>query len=341
MKFSDTLKYRSAWMGFAMLWVVFYHSSFFVDGMTFFKNTGYGGVDIFLFASGIGCYYSLCKDDDVLRFANRRVSRIFPTYWCFLPFWFVYAFKAFDMSVEDVIGNILGIQNFTTKGNFFNWYISAILLLYILAPYMKKLVDRFDSLFAQGIMVAVLVLLSVPFFKSNTLIITMTRLPIFYIGMIFAKRCTQKVSLDLTKLSAFIMVAVIGFFVLYTVFNDPTLKPLRWKYGLYWYPFILIAPGLCVALSAVMSLLEKSSMTKWIVAVLSFVGKYSFEIYLVHLLIYDSVTYMVNNHLIQRTDTVNVVSTLLIPVGCFVLVMITKLFTQVIPKMFKSLKGSE
>ena len=341
MKLSDTLKYRSAWMGFAMLWVVFYHSSHFIDGMRFFKNTGYGGVDIFLFASGIGCYYSLCKDDDVLRFAKRRVTRIFPTYWCFLPFWFVYAFKAFDMSYADVIGNIFGIQNFTIKGHFFNWYISAILLLYILAPYMKKLVDRFDSLLAQVAMIAVLVLLSVPFFNSNTLIITMTRLPIFYIGMIFAKRCTGKVSLSLTKIIAYILVAAIGFFVLYMAFNDQQLRPLRWKYGLYWYPFILIAPGLCVALSCVMTFLEKSLFTTWIVQVFSFVGKYSFEIYLVHLLIYDSVTYMVNNHLIQRTDTVNVVSTLLIPVGCFVLVMITKLFTQVIPKMFKSLKGSE
>ncbi len=334
MKLENTLKYRSAWMGFAMLWVVFYHSYHFVDGMKFFKNIGYGGVDIFLFASGIGCYYSLCKNDDILGFAKRRVSRIFPTYWCFLPFWFIYAFKAFDMTFSDVVGNILGIQNFTTKGNAFNWYISAILLMYILAPYMKKLVDKIDSLFVQGLMVLLLFMISVPFFESNTLIITIARLPIFYIGMIFAKRCTQKVELSFTKVLAYAFAVVVGIMLLYAFFNDPELKTMRWTHGLYWYPFILIAPGLCVVLSCIMMLIDKSKATSWIVAMFSAIGKYSFEVYLVHLLIYDSVSYLVKSGELQRTDRVSVLSTLCIPVGCFVLVMITKLFTKVLPKMF-------
>ena len=36
------------------------------------KNARIWGVDIFLFASGIGCLYSLKKDDNCSRFIKRR-----------------------------------------------------------------------------------------------------------------------------------------------------------------------------------------------------------------------------------------------------------------------------
>ena len=74
MTLRDTFKYRSIWMGFAILWVVFYHINIPINNtpIFFLKTFGYGGVDIFIFASGIGCYYSYLRDRSPLDFIKRR-----------------------------------------------------------------------------------------------------------------------------------------------------------------------------------------------------------------------------------------------------------------------------
>ncbi|MBQ8057557.1 MAG: acyltransferase [Ruminococcus sp.] len=333
MKLENTLKYRSVWMGVAMLWVVLYHTSGTLAGYSFFKNIGYGGVDLCLFASGVGCYYSLSKNDNVFEFTKRRLFRIFPTYWCFLPFWFVYAFKAFEMKVPDVIGNIFGVQNFTGKGNAFNWYISAILLFYILAPYLKMLCDKVGSLPKQLLVIALLFAFSVPFWNSFTYIITVSRLPIFYIGMVFAKSSKDGVKLGYKNMIPYTLAMIAGFVLLWVSFEY--LSDYRWNNGLYWYPFILITPGLCVCLSFIMSLLDKSKFTSWIVSLLSLVGKYSFEVYLVHILIYDSVNYMINNGVLDGEKIVYALALCAIPFACLLLNYLTKLVTKTLPSIIK------
>ncbi|MDO4748518.1 MAG: acyltransferase [Eubacteriales bacterium] len=330
MKYENTLKYRSAWMGIAMLWVVVYHS-FYIFPINFFKNIGYGGVDICLFASGLGCYYSLCSNDDIAGFVKKRFLRIFPTYWCFLPFWFLYAFNAFDMDLSSVLGNILGIQNFTSKGLAFNWYISAILLFYILAPYFKKLADRFDG-FKQILIVILMFAISVPFWSSNTLIITVSRLPVFYIGMLFAKSSKKSKKLSAYKIVVYLLVSIAGFILLWMSFEH--FSDYRWTHALYWYPFILITPGLCVCVSVVMNLLDKSKVTSIIPKIFSFIGKYSFEIYLTHILIFDSVGYMVNSGTLPNEKTTYILALVSVPFACAILFLITKGVTKLSSTIF-------
>mgnify|MGYP003307083029 FL=1 len=69
------IKYRSVWMGAAMLWIVFFHIPMELPtaGLRLFRQLGYGGVDLCLFASGVGCFYSLSKDPDAGRFLGRRL----------------------------------------------------------------------------------------------------------------------------------------------------------------------------------------------------------------------------------------------------------------------------
>ena len=58
-------KHRSAIMGFAILWIMLFHLHVSVDFTPFMiiKRLGYGGVDIFLFLSGFGLYYSCSKEN--------------------------------------------------------------------------------------------------------------------------------------------------------------------------------------------------------------------------------------------------------------------------------------
>lgn len=82
------LQYRNVWMGLAILWIVFFHSGLEILVLHFVKMSGYGGVDIFVFSSGIGCFYSLDKDQDAERFMIRRIKKSFQliTFFVFLDY---------------------------------------------------------------------------------------------------------------------------------------------------------------------------------------------------------------------------------------------------------------
>ena len=55
-------KYRNALMGISILWIMVHHSGLNLPNPVFaLKRTGYAGVDIFMFLSGLGCAVSLRK----------------------------------------------------------------------------------------------------------------------------------------------------------------------------------------------------------------------------------------------------------------------------------------
>lgn len=72
---------RSALMGIAILWVVFYHFGFHIPGIKHLMRYGYAGVDIFMFLSGFGLYYSLNRNGNLWSYYKKRLIRIFPSYF--------------------------------------------------------------------------------------------------------------------------------------------------------------------------------------------------------------------------------------------------------------------
>lgn len=151
--FADIAKYRSSLMGIAMLSVFLFHSM--GDWMpTMILNiaaNGAIGVDVFLFLSAIGLTYSITKNPCVTDFYKRRVLRIMPTYWFIMTcvYLFVFILTAVHIMPDNYyrIPRNFGefIQAYTTigywirDGLFYLWYIPAILLLYILFPFVHKL----------------------------------------------------------------------------------------------------------------------------------------------------------------------------------------------------------
>lgn len=287
MKSSSFLKYRNVWLGIAMIWMIWHHTMLPspLPGLIHLKTFGYGGVDICLFASGIGCYFSLSKNPDPYCFMKRRFSRLVPAYFCFIAVWIIYKAATVSLPLQAVIGNILGIQNLTALGNDFNWYISAILLFYFFAPFWKSLADSTRGLLRHLLIIALWVLVSVPFWNSNIFIITVARIPIFYVGILFGKMCSSRSAFSKREIGGIFAAFAVGL-VMYVLFPKLFAAQL-WSHGLYWYPFILITPGLCMAISFVMELLDRHKWSRIIVAVPEKVGQYSFEAYLVHVIIFD------------------------------------------------------
>lgn len=287
MEQKESLRFRNVWLGFAMVWIMLAHSRFRMDSQLFqyIKDWGYGGVDFCLFASGIGCFFSLEKDSGKLRFWKRRVKRLGLTYLLVIIPWLIHKGLTVGLTAEAVIGNLLGIQYLTKLGSSFNWYISGLVVYYLLSPYLKMAADRIRSGWGQACLVAALFLLTVPFWNGSYLLIILSRLPVFYLGMVYARGCREGKVLGWKQgiLSAAAVAA--GFYALYfAVTKAPETLSDR---GMYWYPFFLIAPGGCVLLSMAAQGLERWKGTAWLVRGLAFLGENSFEIYLIHVPLFE------------------------------------------------------
>lgn len=286
MKIDSIIKHRSSWMGIAILWVILFHANieFPYGVLNEIKVIGYGGVDIFMFASGMGCYFSLSRDNDVLSFLKRRFMRIMPIYWCFIVVWLIYKSQYIELTVGSVIGNVLCVQYFTELGNDFNWYISAIWLLYLLAPALKSLVDNIDSLKKGLLYVGLIILVTIPFIKGSFLIMV-TRVPIFFMGMCLAKMGYKDIKIRKRDILLIGSVALIGFFILEYFIKKH--YDLLWPFGLWWYPFILMTPGLCIGISYIIMCISKYKLGNMIKRIIEKIGESSFELYLVHIFVYD------------------------------------------------------
>lgn len=319
MTFKEISKQRTLWMGFAMLWVVFYHfpCSFGIPGLQQLKAIGYGGVDIFLFASGLGCYYSLLKNNDIGYFIKRRITKIARTYIPFICVWIVCFLLLGQMNFRAVVGNIFGVQYIADTGKSFNWYITGLLILYLAAPYFKSVIDK-GSRFQNCLFFLMLIALSVPFWNNRLLIIIVTRLPVFCLGMLFAKRCesNDKATKKIWIIICFrLLIGLAALLVGFVCFSD-----YLWTYGLYWYPFILVAPSLCFLISWFFNKTEHLKIVSIPKKILSFCGKNSFEIYLLHIFIFEICGKIINKfNLDSRAAVIYALSLLVLAVGIFVL----------------------
>lgn len=277
-------QYRSVWMGIAILWVMYFHGGFPALGgvMTSIKNAGYGAVDIFMFAAGLGCYYSYGKSEDSLIFLKRRIRRVLPIYWLFLIPWFYFMYKMNFLSTSMVVGNLLFVQYFTGKGWEFNWYVAAMWFTYLLTPFFYDIVNGIKShLKALGIVV-IMILMTYPFWDVNMYIIFVTRLPLFFMGMYLASLGEREIK----KWHGALLISsfVAGCCLLSYVYRFH--EPVLWSRGWHWYPFILIVPGLCFLISLVCFYLDKLMVGRFVVKAFSFVGGYTFELYLMHMLLF-------------------------------------------------------
>lgn len=268
MKLEYISKYRNALMALAMLWIGCYHTSFWLPlkPLNFFlKSISYGGVDIFIFLSAFGLYYSFKKDSNILSFYKKRLIRIFPAY---IPLIVIYMFIN-HYGIKDLLLYILTL-NFWFNNDLLLWYVSGITLLYLISPFYLRLFNK-----NQKLVTIISLLISIPIILlsiNHQQIIFFTRIPLFILGFYFAYLNDQNKEINLLKTIILIIMMLVGFMLLYLAFHYDV--SIMWKYGLYWLPFILIIPGFVLLLGL---LLDKTSK---ISKALSKLGTISYEFYL-------------------------------------------------------------
>lgn len=123
---------RMELMGFAIILIMLFHLGVLPFGEC--------GVDIFLFLSGFSMYHSLSRNDNMLKFYRKRLLRILPAYLIIaIPF-----FILKTCTIEDFLLKITNLC-IVFQGEMGGWwFITMILLCYLLAPLMYRVLKKMD-----------------------------------------------------------------------------------------------------------------------------------------------------------------------------------------------------
>ncbi|MEG2604424.1 MAG: acyltransferase [Clostridia bacterium] len=271
--------YRDELKGCAILWVVFSHINLELSGIWLnLQRFGYGGVDIFLFLTGFGLYCSLAKSEELAGYVRRRLWRILPAYLPFCVCWLAVMLPVMQLgtvqSIRTALGNLLMVGFFAGVPETISWYMSVLVLVIALAPFVFAVLRR--SQYPSRMLVAMLALaLGVGLcYVGDNRYMALSRIPVFLLGMGFALPSTRKMRKGMAA-ALCVLALIAGFGVLQLCFSR--YPELLNDYGMYWHPFILVAPALCVALGWLMQKAQKISVA---FAPLRALGRASFEIFL-------------------------------------------------------------
>ena len=191
----DYMGGRITVMGIAAILITWFHSGVIVSAgslLELFKVTGDIGVDLFLFASGVGIYLAVNKYASYWQYLFRRVRRVLIPYLCVCVPLYYYEMRMFGGGYSLLLKRIL-MLDFWTACNLESWYIASILTLYLITPFWIRLWKKYSWLHV-GTFVAVLFcvafLWDLPFFVNWK--VFLGRIPVYLVGLTFGKLLLEK-----------------------------------------------------------------------------------------------------------------------------------------------------
>lgn len=276
-------RFRAEQMGAAMLFVILFHVA--LDrGDPFYglRRCGNVGVDIFLFLSGVGLWFSWVKTPDVLRFYRRRLLRIVPTWIVVATAFYLSDYlgaRRFSHSIVDLIGDITINWDFWLHDELTFWYVPAIMALYLVAPWYMRLVQSrpvYRWLPLLMVIWCVMVQWVLPIHHAvGHIEIFWSRVPIFFIGINFGEmvRTRRQLSSDAVWLLLITFLMTFGT-CLY-------LEQVRHgQFPLFVERMLYIPFTVCTVL--VMNRIFRRT-PQWVNRLFRFVGALSLEAYLIHI----------------------------------------------------------
>lgn len=271
-------KYRTQLMGIAILWIILRHSDFNDTLVPFIvrlaRRSGYGGVDIFFFLSGLGIYFAYHKET-VKTFFKKRFLRILPYYIpIVILFTLLFQYPNGIITLEGVFLRIF-ILDYWVEADSLGWYIPVALLFYLLTPLIMKILG--DSIAKRWIIV-LLAVFAIGFlfdflgywYIMNTIIFRLASYVLgIYIGYLIANK--KKINIIWIAVSLAIGVVTYGLQYLYGYKNETI--------ALYFsvLPFFFLSLPLCAIFSYLFSLAKNYKFP-----VLYFFGTYTLCLYIFH-----------------------------------------------------------
>lgn len=267
-------KYRSQIMGLATLWVMTSHVRIPTNGggkiLNFIEYIGFGGVEMFMLVSGFGLYFAFQKSTSLKKYYFRRIVRI-------VPIWIIAAALLYFFSNPYPL---LSLDFIRRVGQCW-WFVPFILFVYAISPLIYYAVHSKSRI--PLVVCIVGVILSQVTYKvlgiSNiTVTLSFARIIDFVIGMWLAKLLTKG---KLLNVRAVVFWGIVGFLLVYLLNQNIIFRGFWNEHrDLRLYLMIMTGPFMCLV-AIVLSLANQylSVALKWI-------GQMSFEVYLVHVLIW-------------------------------------------------------
>lgn len=263
------LENRNYLMGIAMILVIVYHFTCWVGlkNLLFPFRYGFIGVDIFLYLSAVGLGFSASKYP-YMQFVKRRIIRIMPLYIfaAVIDSFLFYFTNDKSFGLWDLFCNITSLSYYGLGGFLRDWYLSSLLLLYLIFPILTMLVCKF-KLFCLVVSVFVSFLLvyfvDLPF-QYNCFI---SRIPIFLFGIFIYQKMIINSDEFILRYSLFS--AILGLCLLvYACFEN---------FKLIFISTALVTP---IVIEIIVRI-PKIFYTK-----VSLIGKYSLELYIANICIH-------------------------------------------------------
>lgn len=194
-------RFRGELMGAAMLFIILFHVGLpRSDAFFGLRRCGNIGVDMFLFLSGVGLWFSWVKHPSARLFYRRRLLRILPAWLIMSSLYYIPRFNPQTGSVIDLIGNITINWNFWLHDELTFWYIPAIMMLYLWAPPYMCLITK-HPVYRWSVVLMVLWCIMVQWITPvhqtvGHIEIFWSRVPIFFLGINLGEAVRREVRID-------------------------------------------------------------------------------------------------------------------------------------------------
>lgn len=286
--FACISKYRTFLMGLAMLSILLFHFTEDCVNLNYHRNTlvtgyknyiGSSGVDIFLFLSGFGLYYSYKKNPDKKTFYRKRFVKILiPYFLVAIPAWIIKDFVLSDVGIKQYVKDVLFLS-FFQDGTKWMWYILMILICYIIFPNVFEAAESKKSIVKLLIAFVMVTVIAVILRLCNEELfgyvnIALLRFPVFFLGTFVGKAAYQD-----KKITTGVYILFV--FAVFTILFKSSSGTIISRYILGAFSiacFIFIAVILDI-------LSRKNIHLTPLVKVVEWFGNYSLELYLTHVTI--------------------------------------------------------
>lgn len=232
---------------------------------------GSWGVSLFFIISGAALMYVYQEKCELKSFYKKRFFSLYPMFWIAYAIAFLYLFyvnKGVNNGAPKInmLLTIIGFDGYLAENvqTFYilgEWFLGCIILIYLIFPLLRKLVNEHPKITAAGVIIiyaAFILFYNLPFNQAKVVLV---RLPEVMMGMYFVKYI-KKVKWPAALISAVVLVA------------NGLLKP-SWTES-FQTTYVGIASFLLIVY---LSYFLKFKITEKISDIIS---KYSYAIFLVH-----------------------------------------------------------
>ncbi len=273
-------RFRAEQMGIAMLIIILFHVQLpRLDPFFGLRRMGNIGVDMFLFLSGIGLWFSWMKKPSLRHFFSRRYLRIYPAWLLIACLYYIPRFHGGGLwEWIDLVLDITINWDFWLHDELTFWYIPATMMLYLFAPAYMTLIQRhpiYRWLPVAMIVWCILVQWVTPIHQAvGHLEIFWSRVPIFFIGINMGEMVRRKQTIDGTGIWMILLLFVM------TLAACIFLEQVRHGQFPLFIERMLYIPLTITTVLLLNRILRRTPT--WCNRMLAFVGGLSLEAYLIH-----------------------------------------------------------